>query len=79
MISKKKGGGGNINIYPYNCYDDSVKEMIILSDVSQRKTNITWNHLHMQTKKNDTNELIYKIETDLENKFISYQKRKMGR
>ena len=33
----------------------------------------------MQTKKNDTNELIYKIETDLENKFISYQKRKVGR
>ena len=33
----------------------------------------------MQTKKNDTNEPIYKTETDLENTFIRYQRRKVGR
>ena len=38
-------------------------EIIILSDINQRKTNITWYHLYMDSK-NDTNELIYKIVTD---------------
>ena len=35
-----------------------------LSEVSQRKTNIISYHLYVESKKNDTNELIYKIETD---------------
>ena len=38
-------------------------EKIKLSEVSQKKINI-WYHLHMESKKNYTNELIYKIETD---------------
>ena len=38
-------------------------EIIILSEVSQ--TNIIWYHLYVESKKKiDTNELIYKIETD---------------
>ena len=38
-------------------------EIIILSEVSQRKTNIIC-HLYMESKKNNTNELIYKTEID---------------
>ena len=38
-------------------------EMITLSEVSQRKTNI-WYHLYVESKKNDTSEFIYKTETD---------------
>ena len=37
-------------------------EIIILSEVSQRKTNI-WYCLYVQSKKNDTNKCIYKTET----------------
>ena len=36
-------------------------EIIILSKVCQTKTNIIWYHLYV---KSDTNELIYKTETD---------------
>ena len=39
-------------------------EIIIVSEIRRRKTNITWYRLHVESKKNDTNELIYKIETD---------------
>ena len=39
-------------------------ELIILSEVSQRKTNIISYHLYVDSKNNDTNELIYKTETD---------------
>ena len=41
-------------------------EIIILKKkVRQRKTNTMWYHLKAESsKKNDTNELIYKIETD---------------
>ena len=39
-------------------------EITILSEVSQRKTNIVWHHLYVESKENDTNELIYKTETD---------------
>ena len=35
-------------------------EIIILSEVSQTKTNIIWYHLYVESKKNDTNELTYK-------------------
>ena len=37
-------------------------EIVILSEVSQRKTNIIWYRLYVESKKNDTNELIYKTE-----------------
>ena len=39
-------------------------DIIIVSEVSQTKTNIIWYHIYAESKKNDTNELIYKIETD---------------
>ena len=35
-------------------------EIIILSEISQTKTNITWYYLHVELKKNDTNGFIYK-------------------
>ena len=46
-------------------------EMNILNKVRQRKTNI-WYHLYMESKKNSTNELIYKTNrrTDIENKLM---------
>ena len=46
-------------------------EIIILNKVRQRKINIVWYHLYVESK-NDTNELIYKTErlTDIENKFM---------
>ena len=39
-------------------------EIIILSEVSERKTNIIWYHSSVESKKNDTNELIYETEMD---------------
>ena len=44
-------------------------EIVILSQVSQRKTDIVWYHLYMQSKKN---ELIYKTNrlTNIENKLM---------
>ena len=39
-------------------------EFIKLTEVSQRKTNIIWYHLYVKSKKNDTNELIYKTKKD---------------
>ena len=46
-------------------------EMIKLSEVRQRKTNIIWYHLYGNLKY-DTNELIYKteIDSDTENKLM---------
>ena len=38
-------------------------EVIILSEVRKRKTNIIWYHLYVESK-HDTDELIYKTETD---------------
>ena len=45
--------------------------VIILSEVSQRETNIIY-HFDVESKKNGKNELIYKTETDsdLENEFM---------
>ena len=40
-------------------------EIIILSEVSQTKTDIIWYWLYVESKKNDINELIYKAEIDL--------------
>ena len=38
-------------------------EIVILSEVSQTKTNIIWYHLYVESKKNkDTNELMYSTE-----------------
>ena len=37
-------------------------EIIILSEVRQKKTNILQYHLYMESKKGGTNELIYKTE-----------------
>ena len=39
-------------------------ENIIQSEVSQTKTNVIWYHLYVESKKNDTNQLTYKTETD---------------
>ena len=41
-------------------------EIIILSEVSQTKTNIKLYHLYVESKKNSTNELIYVTETELQ-------------
>ena len=38
-------------------------EIIKLNEVSQRKTNIIWYHLYVESYKNDTNEFVYKTET----------------
>ena len=38
--------------------------IIILSEVRQKKINIIWYHLYMESKKTDTNELTYKTEID---------------
>ena len=49
-------------------------EIIILSEVSQRNTNIIY-HLYVKYKKNDANELIYKTETDSQTpKTYGYQR-----
>ena len=39
-------------------------EILILSEVSQAKTDIVGYHLYVESNKNDINEIIYKIETD---------------
>ena len=45
-------------------------EIVTLSEVRKRKTNIIWYHLYVESKKNGTNEPIYKTEIvrDVENK-----------
>ena len=39
-------------------------KIVILSELSRTKTNIICYCLYMESRKNDTNELIYKTETD---------------
>ena len=39
-------------------------KIILQSEISQTKTNIIQYHVYVKSKKNDTNELIYKRETD---------------
>ena len=49
--------------------------------LSQRKTGIIWYHLSVESKKIDTNELIYRTETDsqtLKKKPYGYQRGKRG-
>ena len=47
-------------------------KIVILSEVSQRKTNMVWYCLYTESKNKDTNELIYKTNrfTDLGNEFM---------
>ena len=54
-------------------------EIIIPSEVSQTKTNIIY-RLNVESKKNDTNELIYKTEIDpqTEKTNLQLQKGKVG-
>ena len=47
-------------------------EIIILSEVRQRQTNIIWYRLYVESKKNDTNELIYKTAIDLQIQKTNY-------
>ena len=57
-------------------------EIITLSKIWQRKTNIIWYHLHVELKKKDKNELIYKTETDSQtlqtNLWLPKEKHKKG-
>ena len=46
-------------------------EIITPRDVSQRKTNIIWYHLYVESQKNDTNELIYKIQTHKKQTYVT--------
>ena len=39
-------------------------EIITLSEVRHRKTNIVWYHLYVVFKENDINEIKYKTETE---------------
>ena len=43
-------------------------EMMILSEVNKRKTNIICYHLYVQSKKNDTNEHIKNKQTQRQRK-----------
>ena len=58
-------------------------EIIILNEVSQTKTNITWYHLHVKSKKkkkNDINEFICKtkIDSSIENKLMVTKRNSWG-
>ena len=54
-------------------------EIIMLSEVRQRKTNILQYHLYVESK-NDTDELIYKTNrlTDIENKLMVTKGKREG-
>ena len=41
-------------------------ERFILSEESQRRRDIVWQPLNVESKRNDTNELTYKTERDLQ-------------
>ena len=55
-------------------------EIIIRSEVRQRKTNTIWHPVYMDSKENDTNELIYrtKIDSRTEKTNLSLPKGKGG-
>ena len=46
-------------------------KIILQSEISQTKTNIIQYHVYVKSKKNDTNELIYKRETDSQTQKIN--------
>ena len=54
------------------------REIIILSEVSQRKINIIHYHLYMESKKKLYNELIYKTNrlTEAENKLMATKRKR---
>ena len=52
-------------------------KIIIWSEVSQTEEDISYNIIYMWNLKYDTNELIYKTETETENKF-TVTKRERG-
>ena len=39
-------------------------EIIILSELNQKEKSFVWYHLYMESKRYDTNELVYKTEID---------------
>ena len=55
-------------------------EIIILNEVKQRKTNMVWHGLYVESKK-IINELIYKTDrlTDIENKLMATKGRRRGK
>ena len=55
-------------------------EIIILSELSQTKTNSIWYHLYVESKTNDTNKRIYKIETVSQTSKTNsgYQRERLG-
>ena len=59
LLSHKKEWN---NVIYHNIY--AVLEIIILSEVSLTENTKTWYHLHVESLKNDTNEVIYKTEID---------------
>ena len=53
-------------------------EIIIISEVRHRKTNIIWFHLYVESKKSDINELIYETEIDSQKTNLWLPKGKRG-
>ena len=53
-------------------------EIIIISEFSHMKTNIIWYHLYVESKKSDTNELIYETEIDSQKTNLWLPKGKRG-
>ena len=47
-------------------------EIIVLSEVSQTKTNTIRYHVHVESKKNDTDKLIYKREREYRGRKETY-------
>ena len=41
-------------------------ETVILREVRQRRANVIWYSLYVESKKNGTNDLIYKTEIELQ-------------
>ena len=48
------------------CGEGLIRMSLRVKQVRQRKKNIVPYHLYVEDKKNDTNKLIYKTETDLQ-------------
>ena len=46
------------------CSMDGLRDYYTKQSKSDRERQISWHHLYVESKKHDTNELIYKIEID---------------
>ena len=46
-------------------------EIIILSEVCQREKDIIWFHMYVESKKNNTNELAYKTDSQISKASLS--------